>query len=1078
MKINRLLTLTVLSFLGTACTQEFAEPEGSLDVREVEIGVSLPDASVRTVLGPKGENSYQTLWVEGDRLSLNGLESLPLTADAAGGNVARFKFKGNLTYPYNLLYPATEESAIVTFPAVQEYHEDSFDPRATPMYSAAKTFENATLSHLSSLLKFTLTSQETVTLSQILVTAMGGEHLSGAFEMETDADGLFTGAIRASEGSVAASLSFGESGCTLSSQPKSFFMSIPHGVYTKGFTALIITNDNKVMALKFYTQNGEQTILPSRVIEFETVAFEGDASVLLVRNEADLLALEASQADYSEAVLIDDLDFTDKDWTPVTDLSITLNGAGHVIKGLPAPLCKTLTGVVKDLTIDAAINLTEGVKAAAFAELASGEGALLENCVSRGSVKISSASASGKACLAGLAVEVLDGAAVRNCTNYADVVAASELKGITALSVGGCVSIFSGNMENVSNYGNVTVEPGSALSSYLLVGGVVAEGAPGTLKNAVNSGNVVVERHSTVDNGNRIGGVIGKSKFTSLDGTMISNTVGSSVSFTVTTGAGRPSVGGLIGMNEVLGATLSSLVNKTSVKIVFPQDRSVQYSMMVGGIIGYLYCAANNQPHTELKCINCTNEADISLQGRLYCNPNTPSKQVPMDNGVQIGGIVGRTQISQGETTNKLMISGCKNHGCITIDESEGNEYAYAGGIIGVHSVANTEILDCINEGDVILNGSVAGSVFLGGVTGNIHRGAGSKSQYSACINRGKIALYDKTSSNEVAAGGIIGNASGSKNDRVMTLDVTGCRNEGPIDRVTETPAENEVNTSYAGGIIGVIGRRHKTSIEGYVDVRISDCSNTAPIIFNQFTGYESMLEKYAFDSFTGGIAGCSVANNGSVEIVGCTNSGDLMSTSGVHGGILGFAFAGTSVTGQVNADGTRKYTVNTGDICNMEDLSPSGSSNCIAGGIVGYLKVQETKKSRIEYAWNSADVYASIDYNKGYSAGGIVGRNQEPSAVRYCKNSGKVRNYYKNGKCGSISGTNHEVPVEYCGAGGQVYGPAGWVLLDSGSSYPFSNYIYTGSENIPESSYKGCCWWDGTSVLPWEESDWGEPEE
>ena len=71
MKQNRLLTLAVLSLLGASCTREFAEPEGGPDVREVEIGVSLPDASVRTALGPKGENSYQTLWVEGDRLSLN-----------------------------------------------------------------------------------------------------------------------------------------------------------------------------------------------------------------------------------------------------------------------------------------------------------------------------------------------------------------------------------------------------------------------------------------------------------------------------------------------------------------------------------------------------------------------------------------------------------------------------------------------------------------------------------------------------------------------------------------------------------------------------------------------------------------------------------------------------------------------------------------------------------------------------------------------------------------------------------------------------------------------------------------------
>lgn len=1069
------MALTLVAAMAS-CTRELDSPQGvNGQVSEVEMSVSLPDAAVRTALGQRGENSYQTIWCEGDQLSMNGLMSIPLTADNAGRNVAKFKFKGNLTFPYNLLYPATEDASTVRFPSVQKYVEGTFDPMAVPMYSSSKSFENATLHHLSSLLKFTFTSQQPVNLSLIQVTAMGGEHLSGDFALVADADGLLIGELVAKEGSVSTSLSCCEEGCPLSADPRSFYLSIPHGTYSKGFNVLVITDDDKVMTLRFYTKDGEKTIEPSRVIEFETVQFESESdAVLLIRNEADLQALETSQDGYSEAVLIADLDFSGKEWTPVQEISLTLNGAGHKIKGLPSVLCRRLTGTIKDLTIDADINMTEGVMAAAFAEQLNGEGASLETCVSEGQIVLSNSSASGKAALAGLAVQVDAGAKLINCSNRATVKAASSLKGLTALSQGGCVAIMNGSMDNVVNYGDVIVESGSGLSSYLLVGGVMAEGLSGTLKGVVNAGKVDVARYSSLANGNRIGGVIGKNKFTSLDHTMISNTSESEVDYTITGEVTNPAVGGLLGMTETPQTTLSSLINNGALNVTVSASGVIKEDAKFGGIVGYFYSGTAS----HLKCEDCKNLGDITISGKL-----TSSSKL-MEKGVQIGGIMGRCQIT-GSTDDVLAeITSCTNLGDITLDNADGSLYTFVGGINGVHSVMKTQLSDCENTGNIVINGGLSGTVFMGGITGSVYRAANSNSIYSNCTNAGRIALYDASSTNEVAAGGIIGNASGIK-DKAMTLRVENCSNAGAIDRLT-TKNSNSCN-SYAGGIIGVVGRRHQTTKEGYVTVALKDCANSADIIFNQFTGFDTFSEQNQNYSFTGGIIGCSLAENGAVEVVCCSNSGNMLSTSGQHAGIVGFAHSSTAVKGQRKSDGTVQYTVNTGNICELPSLS-TGSSYCIAGGIVGYMKSHATKINTIEYACNSGNVCASFSSDEESSAGGIVGKHQASAVVRYCKNSGKVSNI-KDKHCGAISGGNMNMTVEYCGVGGQVLRSSGWIILDDGGTYPWQNYIYRNDillasdgsmhpDYPSERYYKGCCFWDGKSELPWEKSDWVEPEE
>ncbi len=1079
MNINRLVILSALALLGTSCVQEFAEPDGGQAGREIEIGVSLPGAVTKTTLGAETDGKYPTLWSEGDVISLNGIKSVPLKAEDAGKNVASFKFKGDITYPYNILYPGTDESSKVLFPAVQQHMSGSFDPVAVPMYNSSRSFENVTLSHLSSLLKFSLTSAESVTLSQIQVTSMGGENLSGSFKMVADEAGLFTGVMIPETGSVSASLSFGEQGVQLSSQPQEFFISIPHGTYSKGFTALLITEDDKVMTLKFYTKDGEQVIAPAKVIEFETVEFAGEDSILLIKTVEELQALGDNQGDYSEAVLVADLDFTGKVWTPLDEISITLSGAGHALKGLSAPLCKTLSGTVKDMSIDAEVD-SHGV-VAPFAETLSGQ---LINCSSRGKVVLSSDEASGDQYVSGLVARVASGATIKDCVNNAEVMITSKSQDIKYLYVGGCVAEQKGNLENVVNMANVTVASGVAPATRLCVGGVAAlYTSSGSFSGVKNASKVSVAGGTTAASGvyNFIGGVIAYNNGSNLDNTMISNTSDSSVEYTVVGNAGSPAIGGLVGYNNVLNGKLSGLQNNASVNITFPAGVIAKNDIKIGGVVGYSYYSGT----TELICENCVNKGNITTKGKL-------SATDAMKSGVQIGGILGRCQITGSADGIRAVITKCSNEGNITMNESDGSTYNFVGGVVGTYSVVSTAISDCSNSGDITKNGGSNVALFMGGIVGNIYRDAVSSSTISGCVNKGKIGLYDASSLAEVAAGGIIGNASGIK-DKAMTLTVTECVNNGKIDRFN-TAYNNKCN-SYAGGIIGSIGRRHQTTIEPYVNVTVSNCKNTAQIIFNQFAGFDTFNENSTDISFTGGIVGLSYATNGYSHIICCENSGNILSTSGQHGGIIGFIRQNTVVKGEKTAGGIR-YTVNTGNVCDHDPSANglAGSGFCIAGGIAGYLR----DNGKIEYAYNSGNVSGSVNSGTAPCAGGIVGKYIIDKSVRYCKNNGNIRNYTKGSNalqyCGSISGTDAinsstNCGVEYCGVGGRVYRASGWIIIDDGGTFPYQNYIFRNTTVLNEDKtpvpsypenlfYKGCVFWDGSSELPWEKSDWVEPTE
>lgn len=116
----------------------------------------------RTALGEPEGSMWPNLWCEGDVISVNGVLSEPLSAEAAGGSTATFTVHG-VSAPYEAVYPA----GATEIPTEQTYVEGSYDPAAYVMHASSNTLDLDFVSDVS-IFKFTPTGD-------------GGELISGVY---------------------------------------------------------------------------------------------------------------------------------------------------------------------------------------------------------------------------------------------------------------------------------------------------------------------------------------------------------------------------------------------------------------------------------------------------------------------------------------------------------------------------------------------------------------------------------------------------------------------------------------------------------------------------------------------------------------------------------------------------------------------------------------------------------------------------------------------------------------------------------------------------------------------------------
>ena len=111
--ITRFL-LAVVAVVAFSCTTDTTQDLGvglGNNGGLTEITLSL-EAS-RTQLGEKAGDLYPLQWSEGDKISVNGVESNALSAEDVGKTTATFSVAGTPAKPYCIAYPAAPAGQVL-----------------------------------------------------------------------------------------------------------------------------------------------------------------------------------------------------------------------------------------------------------------------------------------------------------------------------------------------------------------------------------------------------------------------------------------------------------------------------------------------------------------------------------------------------------------------------------------------------------------------------------------------------------------------------------------------------------------------------------------------------------------------------------------------------------------------------------------------------------------------------------------------------------------------------------------------------------------------------------------------------
>ncbi len=237
------------------------------------LNAGVEEVAVKTVLGSKESGKYPVLWSEGDVISINGLVSKPLTAEEAGAASATFTFdeKPADAGVYNVVYPGSNTSGRVLFPASQSYVEDSFSPGAAPLIGQTDNLDApVTMRSCAAAIRFSLKGN--VNLTSMEVSTPAGEKISGIFDMNlSPQDGA----------SAKMNYSFG-SGLELSETAKTVVFTVPAGSYQKGIRAVLKANGGSSMTLSFFTSGAT---VEAKVCAFPAISFQAGKEIIFTETD-------------------------------------------------------------------------------------------------------------------------------------------------------------------------------------------------------------------------------------------------------------------------------------------------------------------------------------------------------------------------------------------------------------------------------------------------------------------------------------------------------------------------------------------------------------------------------------------------------------------------------------------------------------------------------------------------------------------------------------------------------------------------------------------------------------------------
>lgn len=550
-----------------------------------------------------------------------------------------------------------------------------------------------------------------------------------------------------------------------------------------------------------------------------------------------------------------------------------------------------------------------------------------------------------------LAGSVKGGALISSCIS-GEADSSSEQSVVTAAEAGGLVGKMegSGTIENSKNYATVTATGSDGNFKAGGIAQVSYEPAEGAYPLQIIS----CENHGAINGGNHSGGIVGLATGTKVSGCNNYGKVSASYYF-----------GGIMGSLRV-GSAVEDSSNHGDIEIVNAKDTFQGVGGVVGIIessdvpfVGSVSGVENTKPIKAASDVTGPFARIGGIVGSVNNNASvegTNSGDVYFPGADRIGGIVGsasglssgRTTIS-GENSGKItglaevggivglasgsVTVGGTNSGSVSI-VVDGEQYVYAGGVVGRMTGAGAEIFDAVNNAniDIKLAEGIADAYYAGGVAGYF---TSSEGYIGNASNTGNVTASGVTYVGGIA-GGVNNTGDSPENVIIRNCSVSDAEISGKsqvaglignlIGANVENTAASESSVSnstikapaYAGGAFGMMQRSGNVS-------GISIDNVTVSLINGNST---------AKNRYSGGFVGC-VNSSSDYDFISCSVEDSKFSISEItevnHIG----GFVGSAQNGRFEK-------------CTVESFTFEGDGfGSMTGGFVGYVydEVEEFKE-------------------------------------------------------------------------------------------------------------------------------------
>ena len=981
--LTKIFMAVVAGMFVFSCVADATEELGVKIGAVSEVTLSLEES--RTQLGEKVDGLYPVVWSEGDAITVNGVASVPLAASQADVAAATFTLKGEITHPFNAVYPAAVgvESATdgpypVTFLAEQEYVQGSFCTGAAPMYGyAAAVGDKIQMHHLAGVLRLAVKGNGEALTSIVAKSEVG--KIAGPFTVDCT-----NGALKAQPGaSNAVTVTFAEP-LVLGTEAQNIYIAIPAGIYGTFTITLHTANDKMTVAFNTIAK----PIIAGAVREFKEFTYGANnvdeaGSIYEIDGKDALIEFATLVADgsfaetYSAAQVVADVDMSGYNWTPIEGFDNSIfDGSDYTITGLNAPLFGTTTSTIMNINL-ADVNIASNgrlVVGAVACVLAESEQSNILNCKVSGTITV----------------------------NNPNATIASDANKYSTINIAGVVGTSYGNVDNCVNEANITVNQVAKSDNTVVVhptiGGVVGYSLAGGVTNCVNGNEAkTTGAIKYLDNQTaqlytpHVAGIAGMGVNTNTS-PFSGNTNYGAIEFNANAAGTGELDYNSTSIAGVIAQSCHDIENNNNYGTVTISGGKIK-AFVVGGVIG------TSKP---VKLINCHNHQGANI---------TVDSDVAFW-GISVAGVVASYQGSN------VGVDGCTNDAPIHVKASSdanataGSQFYYRVG--GVITYSNYSVHNCENKanGDITVEGNVTllrsnnqpGYAVVG--VSCYHTTDGTTVNL---INRGDINVYTNVTPfaswnttkthqtyGKIDIAGISGYDTKTKRDFQNYGNIT-------IGK-TDTAISITGNGIHIGGLASYFSNTISVT-------NLAKNINAGKITINKVTfngKFSPTAESTAntWSTHIGGIAGYPTGaiskseNSGAITV----GSGATFSSETSIGGAVGYTTgaltsvnntANVTVAGKMSAlgyvaggVGLVSNSITTSSNSGAVSVSTTNSATTYVAGYAGYIIGGEEYKS----VSNTGDVTFSGDSGSNTLAmGGMAGANKVAGTYTSCSNNGVI---------------------------------------------------------------------------------------